>query len=115
MRSVPRADCEFDAVTAHELLADPTRRATVAALAESAPLSVTELSELVAARDHEEPSARSLAGSRRELETELAVEHLPRLERACVVTETEAGYDRGPTFGSLVSVLDTTDELVGEA
>lgn len=111
MASAP-PDCELDAGAVHELLAHPARRAAVAALAESAPLSTTELARLVAARDHTEPSTRLRSQTERELAAELSTRHLPKLETACVVRERPDGYDRGPTFDPLLRVFDTTEELV---
>ncbi|WP_255197229.1 DUF7344 domain-containing protein [Halorarius litoreus] len=109
---MPPSDCDLDARTAHELLAHPVRRAAVAALAEAAPLSTTELARLVAARDHPEPSARPRDLAEREVEIELSARHLPKLESACVVQDTDAGYDCGRRFDSLLQVFDTTEELV---
>jgi hypothetical protein len=115
MASGSAADCDLDAETAHELLAHPVRRAAVAALAESAPLSATELARLLVARDHPGPSARLRSQTTREVVEALETHHLPELAAACVVRETPAGYRPGATFDALLAVFDTTEKLVGRA
>lgn len=117
MRSSGSPCAELTPVTAHTLLGNERRLATIVAVAEAdKPLTIHTLATLLAARERGSTADQVPPPIRGRLQAVLEDDHLPVLCDRDVIEETDGAYGPGPNLPGLVAAADSAwDHLCPDA